>query len=238
MWKDNIYFILVEPSEPGNIGSAARAIKNMGFRNLEMVRPVDYHTDETRRLAANSYDIIENAKVHETISEALKEKSFAVGMTRRIGKTRGLIMPVKKSAEEMLRSAEENRIAIVFGREDKGLTNEEIKQCSYIATIPTHENQPSLNLAQAVLIVAYELSQLEPKDNLDRLVDQEELMPLFDRISDSLKLLGYIPRGDRDMESRILRNFKNIIGRSGLTDWELNMIHWIITQLEASLKKP
>jgi TrmH family RNA methyltransferase len=238
MWKDNIYFILVEPNEPGNIGSAARAIKNMGFSNLEMVRPVDYHTDETRWLAANSYDVIENATIYETLSAALKGKSFAVGLTRRIGKTRGLIMPIKKSTEEMLQSAEENRIAVVFGREDKGLTNEEIKQCSYIATIPSHENQPSLNLAQAVLIVAYELSQLEPQDNLNRLVDREELMPLFDRISDSLKLLGYIPRGDRDMESRILRNVKNIIGRSGLTDWELKMIHGIITQLEDSINKP
>lgn len=237
MWKNNIFFILVEPSEPGNIGSAARAIKNMGFRNLELVNPVDYRTDEAQCLACNSYDIVENATVYETLSDALNDKTTAIAMTRRVGKTRGLIMPIKQCSFEISRSAEKNRIAIIFGREDKGLNNEEIKQCSYIATIPTHENQPSLNLAQAVLIVAYELSQLEPKDNLDRLVDQEELMPLFDRISNSLKLLGYIPRGDRDMESGMLRNFKNIIGRSGLTDWELNMIHGIITQLEDYVKK-
>lgn len=232
MWKNNIYFVLVNPMEPGNIGSAARAIKNMGFRNMELVNPVRYFTDETKQFAINSFNIVENARVYTALCDALKEKSFAIGMTRRTGRTRGLIMPVKKSMKEIARLAEKNRIAIVFGREDRGLTNDETKLCSYLSTIPTHESHPSLNLAQAVLIVAYELSQLESRDNIDRLVRQEELILLYDRIGKALKILGYTVKGNRDMENRILRNVRNIIGRSGLTDWELNMIHGICSKIE------
>jgi len=231
-WRDNVSFVLVEPAEPGNIGSAARAIKNMGFTRLELVNPCDHLTDEARWLASNSVDILERSVVHPSLAEALKDKAIAVGTTRRTGRTRGLIMPLKKCAAELASLAAENRIAIVFGREDRGLTNDEIRQCSYLTTIPSSTDQPSLNLAQAVLLVAYELSQLEARDNAHRLVSREEMLPLFDRISRTLKIMGYMPRGQRDMEGKIMQNVRNLIGRSGLTDWELRMIQGLCARIE------
>lgn len=237
MWKDNIYFILVEPREPGNIGSSARALKNMGFKNLEMVNPAYYFTEETKRLACNAFDIIERAKVYATLTDALKDKSIVVGATRRTGRKRSLILPVKKCSEELVGFAGNNKIAVVFGREDRGLTNEEVGQCGYLTTIPSHTDQPSLNLAQAVIIVAYELSQLEPSGNAHRLVGRDAMAPLYPRISRLLETLGYIPGGDRDLESRIMMNIRRLFGRSGLTDWELNMLFGLCSRLEPGLKK-
>ena len=120
-WKDNVFFVLVEPREPGNIGASARAIKNMGFKNLCLVRPLSEITDEARWLAHNALDILESARVFDSLEEAVRDKSIVVGTTRRTGKNRGLSMPVQDGCEFLLQRRGENRVAILFGREDKGL---------------------------------------------------------------------------------------------------------------------
>lgn len=232
MWKDNVYFILVEPREPGNIGSAARAIKNMGFKNLEMVNPADYHSGETRRFAHQSMDILKRANIYDSFGEAIRDKAIVVGTTRRTGKIRGLIYPLHELARRIPALAKENKVAFVFGREDRGLTNEEIKQCGYLATIPSDKAQPSLNLAQAVLIVAYELSRLKVTGSAEKLVRREEMLPLYERINGLIQKMGYLPRGSRDLEKGIMKNIRSILGRSGLTDWEARMIIGLCSRIE------
>lgn len=235
-WKDNIYFILVEPKEPGNIGASARAIKNMGFKNLEIIKPNKFLSNEARRMACNAADVLENAVVHLNFKDAIKDKSIIAGTTRRIGKRRGLILPLKGSAMRIIPAAKKNKIAVLFGREDKGLSNKEAEECGFLITIPSDPLSPSLNLAQSVLLVAYELGQKTYKKESPELVRHKELGLLYAHIHSTLKLLEYIPRGNRDLEVRIMRNLKHIGGRSGLTDWELSMLHGICSQVEKKIR--
>lgn len=131
-WKDNILFILVEPKEPGNVGASARAIKNMGFKNLELVTQKEMLTDEARYMAYNAIDILENAAIHPKFNDAIKDKNLLIGTTRRIGRQRGLIRPLKDSIKRIITVAKKNKIAILFGREDRGLTNKEIENCGFL----------------------------------------------------------------------------------------------------------
>ena len=242
-WKDNIHFVLVEPKESGNIGASARAIKNMGFRGLCLVSPPSVMTDEARRLACNALDILEGAEIHATLDDAIRDKSVVACVARRTGKRRGLILPVDKGAGRLADIARDSKVALLFGREDRGLLNDEIGKCGLLLTIPAHRAQPSLNLSHAVMVVAYELSRAADKWKEDRagflprqkLVGHEELERLFGRASEILKLLEYIPEGDRDLEGKIMKNLKFFIGRAGLTDWELKMLYGICSQVEKKL---
>lgn len=239
-WKDNVYFVIVEPRESGNIGASARAIKNMGFKNLVLVKPPAVITDEAGRLARNALDVLGSAKTFDNLADAIKDKSVVAGTARRTGKRRGLIVPVKAGAKRLAGSARNNKVAILFGREDRGLYNDEVEECGLILNIPANKEQPSLNLAQAVLIVAYELSGagFESSDSkkFQKLVKHEEIMLLYERMAGILKILEYTPQGDRNLEKMIMQNLKHFIGRAGLTDWELNMLHGIITRIHQKVK--
>ncbi len=233
-WKENIYFVLVEPKEPGNIGSAARAIKNMGFTKLTLVNPAQL-TDEAYWMAWRSKDIIENAQIFNDLYSAIKDKSLVVGTTRRRGSKRGVIVDVRDAVKRIYEVAQNNKVAILFGREDKGLFNEEVEKCGFLLTIPTSELQPSLNLSQAVLIVAYEIMRCEEhKDyHIERqfYVEHSELESLYRRLHCVLKKIGYIP-DNPDIEKRIINNLRHFFGRTGLTFWELKMLHGLCTHLE------
>lgn len=243
-WKDNIYFILVEPRESGNIGASARAIKNMGFKNLCLVNPPSVITDEARRLACNAMDVLNSAEIYDNLKNAIRDKSIIVGTTRRKGRRRGVILPIEQGTKRLCDVAHDNRVAILFGREDRGLCNEEVEECGLLITIPTSKEQPSLNLAQAVLIVAYELSKAEyaggkgqgAVGERQKMVNHKDLAFLYEKISKTLKLLEYIPKGDRNLEKKIMQNLKHFIGRAGLTEWELKMLHGICSRIEKKIK--
>jgi len=236
-WRNNIYFILIEPKEPGNIGASARALKNMGFKHLELVNPVVYDTDEARWFARNALDVLRKVRVYPTFDEAIAEKVLVVGTTRRKGKARGFIIPARECAPKIAEIASGNKVAIVFGREDTGLVNKEIQKCGYVVNIPTNEKQPSLNLAQAVLLVAYELSMLPGSDDTEFLIGMKEVLPFLDRVYEIVRNLGYASRGSRDIEESIMNNIRRIIGRAGLTDWELNMLRGLATKVEGLIEK-
>ncbi len=235
-WKDNIYFVLIEPKEPGNIGASARALKNMGFKNLELVNPGDFLSEEARQMACNAADILEKAKVYSKFKDAVNDKNLIIGTTRRLGRKRGLIIPLKESVRRIITSAKKNKVAILFGREKNGLTNQEVEKCGFLITIPSDPAFPSLNLAQSVLLVAYELSQKTYKADLPAFVNNEELENLYKHIKKTLKLLEYIPRGDSNLETKIMRNLKHLISRAGLTEWELKMLYGLCTQVENKIK--
>jgi TrmH family RNA methyltransferase len=235
-WKDNISFIIVEPKEPGNIGASARALKNMGFTKLELVKPVAFMTDEAKCMSCNALDVLEHAKVYPGFNDAIKNKAMVIGTTRRIGKQRGPILPVTASIKRIIPAAKKNNIAILFGREDRGLLNKEIEQCGFLMTIPADPSSPSLNLSQSVLLVAYELSHRTYKNASPELVHHKNIAALYHHINMTLKRLGYIPRGDRDLEKKIMTNLKHLFGRSGLTDWEYKMLRGICTQIEKKMK--
>jgi TrmH family RNA methyltransferase len=236
-YKDNISFILVEPKQPGNVGAAARAMKNMGFANLELVNPGYFFTSEAKQMSCQGVTVLEDAKVHKSFREAVEDKSLIVGTTRRLGRRRGLIVPLKESVRRIITVSKKNKVAILFGRERIGLTNQEIDECGLLITIPSDPATPSLNLAQSVMLVAYELSQKTYKTELPELIKLKDLEPLYSRIETILKLLEFIPRGDANLEKKILKNLKHLIGRAGLTEWEFQMLLGLCTQVEHKVKK-
>jgi len=253
-WQDNIYFVLVEPKEPGNIGASARAMKNMGFRNLCLVNPPPEMTDEGKWFARNAHDVLDSAVVYRSVAEAVKDKPIVVGTTRRRGKRRGLIMPAREGAPKLYTMAADNKIAVLFGREARGLFNEEVEECGFMLTIPSSRMQPSLNLSHAVLIIVYELFLAEHNRSgatggqgacavspgsgtTPALVGHGEIAAVYEKISEALELLEYIPRGDRNIKERIMGNLKHFIGRAGLTDWELKMLYGLCHQVEKKVSR-
>lgn len=252
-WKQNIYFVLVEPTESGNIGASARAIKNMGFTNLCLVKPPAEISQEGRWFARNAHDVLDSAEVYGSVDEAIREMAVVVGTTRRTGKRRGPILPVEKATERIREVAAGNKVAILFGREARGLYNDEVDECGFMIRIPSSDIQPSLNLSQAVLIIAYELSKYwetakslplsrrkKKYDNstlVEGLKAHGEITALYERIARVLELLEYIPRGDRNLIKNIIGNLKHFIGRAGITEKEMNMLQGICTQIEKKVGK-
>ena len=231
-WKDNVSFILVEPEEPGNIGSTARALKNMGFRRLELVSTGEFQSEKARSMACNAGDVLRKARIYPRLRDAFGEKSLVVGTTRRRGRRRGLINSLDEGVKKIKAAASQNRVGILFGRERNGLTNPEVEECGFLMTIPSDPSAPSLNLAQSVMLVAYELGRESYGTAFPPLVKKRQLDDLYKHIQTTLRLLEYAPRGSRNMEKKIMTNLKHLLGRSGLTEWELKMIYGICGQVE------
>jgi len=155
------YFILVEPAVPGNIGASARAIKTMGFKLLRLVRPCNYMDEEAVKMAHGSVDILQKSEIYTSFNEAREDIDLVIGTTAKKRSTRadyhncsdlpGLIRDKGDSIKS---------VGIVFGREESGLTNSELKICDLVTRIPMIADYPSLNLAQAVMVYAYILSYL------------------------------------------------------------------------------
>src|SRR5437870_6604816 len=159
-----IQVVLVEPRYGGNVGQVARAMMNFGLSRLVLVNPREHLTAESYWMAREGKSILDGAQVHTCLEGALQEADLAVGTTRRVGKYRRPAVTPEEFASEAAPLTQHNTVAIVFGREDSGLSASELALCQWIVSIPASENFPSLNLAQAVLLVAYTLfrKSLEP----------------------------------------------------------------------------
>lgn len=156
-----VHFILVEPAVPENIGASARALKTMGFSSLRLVNPCDHLHVKARMLAHGAQDILEGSRVFHSLEAALDDVDFSVGTT---AKKRSVKFDYHNSdilADIISRKRDTiGSLGIVFGREESGLTNEELQMCDIASSVPLEESYPSLNLSQAVMIYAYLLSPL------------------------------------------------------------------------------
>ena len=232
-WKRNLHFVLLDTMQPGNIGAAARALKNLGFPNLHLVRPNRYPSREAGWFAHGAEDTLANATVHDEVAPCLEGCSIVVGTTRRKGKKRGRILPVREAAQKIRDYAERNHVAVLFGREDRGLTNQDAAKCSLMLTIPADPRNPSFNLAQAVLIVAHEIFSSDIKAVASRqVISEDEFGRLFRRLTELMRKMGYQPKGIRDSEEGIIRDLRRILLRIELSPREAKMLHGIISQIE------
>lgn len=233
----NIAVVLVEPAEPGNIGSCCRAMKNMGIYDLRLVNPVPYLVPETFKLCYGADDLVLNAQTYPDIKSAVSDAAFTVGTTRRRGKHRKPVHWISDVLPAITAHSQNNRVAILFGREAKGLSNDELRLCDEQIAIPTRDDFPTLNLAQSVLIVCYELFlSRHPVDEIERsLVPHGELELMYDHLNQALKLLQYGKKGTNDLRRRIMNAFRRIFSRSGLEPKELQMIHGICSRIELLL---
>ena len=153
---DNVCVVLVEPQDPVNIAAVVRAMKNMGVEQLRLVSSVEYDPSRVERVAHDTRDIVARIQHFDSLDDAIADCVFAAGFTARRRKAKWKLTTPREIAAPMLAAAVEGKVAIFFGREDHGLSNESLDRAHAVVTIPTGDH-PSLNLAQAVLIALYEL---------------------------------------------------------------------------------
>ncbi|OGB60637.1 MAG: hypothetical protein A2Y94_03295 [Caldithrix sp. RBG_13_44_9] len=228
----NVFIVLVEPKSPGNIGAAARALKTMGFQNFILVNPGDHQAPEAQWMAHASEEVLKKAVVLPTLREAVADKHFVVATTQR---ERSFHLPYynpQELAEKIIPITFKHRIALVFGREQTGLTNEEISLCDAVSTIPSHTHHPSLNLSQAVMIYCYELFRTvygELQKYNWRLATHQELESLYKHLQQSLKKVGFIPMDS--WENFILR-FSRLLGRANTEIRDVQVWHKILDSFD------
>jgi tRNA/rRNA methyltransferase len=229
--REKFAFVLFRPQSPGNIGAAARALKNMGFDDLRLVGPGTPQSREAVAMAVHADDVLARATVYPDLPAALADCSVAVGTTSRRGGYRSRATPLRAAALEFDALAAANKIAIVFGREDRGLTNRELKLCHRLVTIPTAADYPSLNLAQAVMVVAYELMMAGAAVEVRRtpeFVAASISDPMLERMAQALVSIGFIPDDNPD---HIMFALREIFGRSGLTAREVEILNGMARQM-------
>ena len=233
----NISIVLHKPRHPENIGAAARSMCNMGLSKLVVVNPENYILKKVLKLATHvAADIVENIEFHEDLKEALSVYNYVVGTTARLGGERQVVNSPSKLAEKLIPISRKNRIAIIFGPEDKGLSNEDIRLCHILVNIPTAEFS-SLNLAQAVMIICFEIFTVGRKENEEfapRLANRHELDGMYDQLKDILVTISYINHENPDYWMNKLRYF---FTRMQLRAREVSIIRGIRRQINWYGKK-
>jgi tRNA/rRNA methyltransferase len=234
---DNISIVLQQPRYPENIGAAARAMRNMGIRHLMIVDPQNFDLHKALKLATHfASDILEKSKFYPNLKEALAPFNYVVGTTARLGGQRQVVCTPLTLAEKLIPISAENRIAIVFGPENKGLSNEDIRYCHVLVNIPTTEIS-SLNLAQAVMIVCYEIfiaGRGEKKEFTPRLANRHELDGMYAQLKDILVRISYINSENPDYW---LNQFRRFFTRLQLRAKEVNIIRGLCRQVDWYGKK-
>lgn len=229
----NIKIVLVETSHPGNIGAAARAMKTMGLDQLALVRPRDYPCAEATARASGADDVLAQAVVHDSLEEAIADCRLVLGTSARLRSLKWPQLNPRETADQVLKEAGEGRVALVFGRERVGLTNEELALCHYLVNIPSNPEYSSLNLAAAVQIICYELMMqgggVEPAEaqELGEMpVDQEEMERLYGHFETTLIELDFL---DPDNPKHLMRRLRRLYNRVRLTQNEVNILRGILT---------
>lgn len=236
---DQIRFVLINTNHPGNIGAAARALKTMGLSQLVLVEPKDFPADEAVWRAAGGKDVLANAKVVGSLDEAIEDCTLIYATSARQRYIPWPLQPARDAAESMITHARqpEANVAIVFGREDRGLTNEELQRCNAHLTIPGNTEYGVLNIAAAVQVVAYELhvASLE-----EAFVEEWDVPPaslqaveqLNDKLMEAMEAVGfYRPDTPKQMPTRI----KRLLMRSNMDQMEVNMLRGFLKLLMRKL---
>jgi tRNA/rRNA methyltransferase len=228
---DNISIVLNRPRIPENIGSAARAVKNMGLGKLVVVDPGFYDMDRIRAVATHAAsDVVEQIVLYDTLADALVDKQYIVGTTARLGGERPVVHSPKHMAEKLIPISRENSVAVVFGPEDRGLTNEEIRLCHDLVNIPTADFS-SLNLAQAVMIFCYEIFSAAgsgPAEFVPRLAGRYELDGMYAQLKEMLIRIDYIKPDNPDYW---MNNIRRFFSRIGLRAKEVTIIRGLCRQV-------
>jgi tRNA/rRNA methyltransferase len=236
----SIRIILCRPSHPGNIGATARAMKAMGLSDLRLVAPLRYPAPEAQAMATSAADVLETARVHSTLAEALEDCGDAYALSARPRDWSPPVLSAREAAGAALARCAQGPVAFVFGNETAGLTNDEIFACQSLVHIPTGPEFASLNLAQAVQIVAYELwlasstvpAGTQGESMLATVADLEGLHAHVERAALESGFLD--PAAPRKLRER----FRRLFTRLKLEREEVNMVRGLLRALEARRRNP
>jgi len=225
-----IRIVLVRTSHPGNIGASARALKNMGLTRLVLVRPDHFPHPEASSLASNALEVLDGATVCASLDEALSGTSVAIAMSARARELSHPALDARAAAREAYAAAQSAEVALVFGRERTGLDNQEVMKCNRLAAIPADPDYPSLNLAAAVQIMAYEI-RLARSDAaragaaVGEVANFEQVEEFFGHLERSLRLSGFLhPRYPR----RLMQRLRRLFGRARLETEEVNFLRGML----------
>lgn len=228
----NIRIVLVDTSHPGNIGAAARAMKNMRLEQLCLVTPQRYPSAEATARASGADDLLARAKVFESLDEALFGCRLVVGTSARERNVSWPVLSPRECAARLVSEAAAGEVALVFGRERSGLSNEELDRCNFLLHIPTNPEYSSLNLGAAVQVLAYEvqLAWLENGEKAlvpHREVATAELMEGFHRhLAQAMNDLGF---SDPRQSDKLLRRLRSLFHRARPDRDELNILRGILS---------
>ncbi|MEJ2471753.1 MAG: RNA methyltransferase [Desulfuromonadales bacterium] len=231
----NLSIVLVGSQGERNIGSVARAMANFGISDLRLVAPqADHLADEARKMAVKASVLLEQATLYADLPTALKDCHYAYATTRRFGKYRTDFLHPDTAAADLLPRLESGRVAMVFGREDKGLKTEELDLCQRLVTIPTGGEIPSMNLAQSVVICLYEVgrqygARLGKGQGGKRLATNEQLEILFAHMRQSLLRISYLNPQNPD---HIMRSFRQMLGRAGLDERDIRILRGLLSEID------
>lgn len=232
--QSNIDIVLVEPQGAGNIGSVARAMKNTGFRDLVLVNPCEFHNNEAYSMACKADDVLLGAKVVGDLGSYLGGANILVGTTRRMGRIRYPVLTLQEATAKIVELASANRVSILFGREDRGLRNEELPLCDILVQIPTDPACPSINLSHAVFLVCYQLyASSSLTGSTIEVAPRQEVEKMYVHLEETLRAIEYGEMGGEHLLATIIRSFRRLFGRTGLMPKEVNMLRGIFTQIQS-----
>ena len=231
-----IRIVLVEPTHPGNIGAAARAMKNMGLRELHLVRPRAFPSDDATARASGADDVLDAARVHDEFESAIGDCGLVVGTSSRQRHLPWELVEPRECVPQIVEAARAGNAAVVFGAERMGLTNVELARCNLLVTIPTNAEYSSLNLAMAVQVLAYEIwlatrpGAPPPPPREVPLATAEEVLRLYAHIE---QVLAEIDFQDRTGGGHLMARIRRLFNRAQLDQNEMNILRGILTAVQA-----
>lgn len=242
----NISVVLVNTSHPGNIGAAARAMKNMGLNQLTLVQPVNFPSSVAVGRAVSALDILESARVVDSLQEAVSDCGLVIGASARSRRIPWPMLSPEQCANKVVSEQKLNKVALVFGREDSGLNNEELQLCHFHVQIPADEVYSSLNLAAAVMVICYELrkaalAQTGVNEKAeDEFWDQEkatgeQVEHFYEHLE---RVMVAIDFHDPDNPRQLMQRMRRLFSRIRIDVMEMNILRGILTHIEYNLKAP
>ena len=241
---ENIRVVMVETTHPGNIGAAARAMKTMGYNNLYLVKPKIYPNAEATARAAGADDILGKAVVCDSLEEALQGCVTVVASTARPRTISHSVFTPREYAPKLYEMVKLGPVALVFGRESSGLSNEELEYCNVILQIPTNPEFSSLNVASAIQILCYEfiqLLQLEDTGKTDaesndkektRLATADEMNYFYNHLEQSMIGVGFL---NPEQPRKLMRRLKSLFNRAHLDENEVSILRGFLAAVQETV---
>ena len=231
--------VLSRPSHPGNIGAAARAMKTMGFTDLALVQPRHFPDPDATAMAAGAADVLEGARVVDSLEAALADCTLAVGFSARGRDLSHAPQRLREAASAILGGAAQGRVALVFGNETSGLSNEELLRCQRLVSIPANPDYGSLNLGAAVQVACYELAASAsghgiPAGGTGTAATGDDLRGLFEHLERSVTESGYV---DRAKPGRFMERMRRLFARTGLEREEVKLLRGMLAAFEKAMRR-
>lgn len=236
---EQLSVILVEPTQPGNVGSVARAMDNMGVTDFRLVNPCQYFHAEARMFSMNARYLLHQAKVFDSLEEALHDRQIIIGTTAREREKIKKLKPLHKIDETLQQVQKSVNIALVFGPEQSGLQNEHLNLCNEWIYIPTFGKSSSLNLSQAVIVTLYELSKLYKAKSIQA---ERDIAPAESSAIEGMKhhLFEILDETDylhRSSKENVWSSFSDIVGRAKPDERDVRMIRGFFNRIQVTLKR-